>query len=188
MSELPNLPPISELNLQDYDTFKSSINILFEPSPPLATILYTFRPFESYASLIRAATKIIFESGSLTYEQKLEIINAHPRLGENRKNLSAMSLKEQGYSKASSGDSTEKPTDNSGEEVAVNEKLRELNEIYEQKHGFKFVLFVNGRTRKDVIPILEEKIRDGNREDELSRGLQDMMNIAVDRLKKLNRE
>ncbi|RHZ68899.1 hypothetical protein Glove_292g67 [Diversispora epigaea] len=190
MSELPSLPPISELNLQDYDTFKSSINILFEPSPPLAIILYNFRPFESYTSLISTATKKIFENGSLTYKQKLEIINAHPRLGENKKNLSTMSLKEQGYSKTSSNELNEevnKKTSNDLSEV-VNKKLRELNEEYEQKYGFKFVVFVNGRTREEIIPILEEKIKNGNKEDELNRGLEDMMKIAFDRLKKLNLE
>ncbi|CAG8433286.1 4167_t:CDS:1 [Diversispora eburnea] len=189
MSELPSLPPISELNLQDYNTFNSSINILFEPSPPLAIILYTFRPFESYTSLISTATKIIFENGSLTYKQKLEIINAHPRLGENKKKLSAMSLKEQGYSKTSSNELKEvnEKTSNVLDEV-VNKKLRELNEVYEQKYGFKFVIFVNDRTREEIIPILEEKIKNGNKEDELNRGLEDMMKIAFDRLKKLNLE
>ncbi|CAG8480924.1 13942_t:CDS:1 [Acaulospora colombiana] len=182
MSDSPTLPSIYELNSQDYDAFKYSINVLFEPAPPLVNVLYSLRPFDSYASLVSAATKIILDdNGPLTYQQKLEVINAHPRLGENKKNLSAMSLKEQGYTKM--GESVE----SSGVDD-VNKKLRELNTLYEEKYGFKFVIFVNGRSRDEIIPILKEKIENGNKEDELGRGLADMMNIASDRLRKLNKE
>ncbi|CAH1760826.1 8813_t:CDS:2 [Entrophospora sp. SA101] len=70
----------------------------------------------------------------------------------------------------------------------INSKLQELNSQYENKFGFKFVIFVNGRSRKELIPIIEEKIQNGDKDEELNRGLIDMMDIAMDRLKKLNCE
>ncbi|RIB17054.1 Oxo-4-hydroxy-4-carboxy-5-ureidoimidazoline decarboxylase [Gigaspora rosea] len=191
-SKSTTLPSITDLNSQSYDAFTSSINLLFEPAPPLATILYSCRPFTSYEHLISTATQIIFGNTNLqqlTFSQKLEVINAHPRLGENKKNLSALSLKEQGYlqNKNDTNDSSSSPATPllTNEDEIVNSKLQSLNQQYEQKFGFRFVIFVNGRSRKEIIPILEDKLQNGNQEDELNRGLLDMMNIASDRLKKL---
>ncbi|CAG8795882.1 28783_t:CDS:1 [Gigaspora margarita] len=203
-SNSTTLPSITDLNSQSYDAFNSYINLLFEPAPPLATILYSCRPFTSYEHLISTATQIIFgdiekrdtdySTGNtnlqqLTFSQKLEVINAHPRLGENKKNLSTLSLKEQGYiqNKNDTNDSSNSPATLllTNEDEIVNSKLQSLNQQYEQKFGFRFVIFVNGRSRKEIIPILEDKLQNGNQEDELNRGLLDMMNIASDRLKKL---
>ncbi|CAG8799398.1 24286_t:CDS:1 [Racocetra persica] len=196
------LPTITDLNSQPYDAFICSINLLFEPAPSLATILYSCRPFTSYKHLISTATQIIFggiekrdidhsedtNSQQLTLSQKLEVINAHPRLGENKQNLSTLSLKEQGYLKDDINGNNNSPVTPplADEDEIVNSKLQSLNQQYEQKFGFRFVIFVNGRSRKEIIPILEDKLQNGNREDELNRGLLDMMNIASDRLTKLN--
>ncbi|CAJ0746031.1 13040_t:CDS:2 [Entrophospora sp. SA101] len=171
-----NLPTISELNKLPYEEFVSSLNILFESAPPLAKHLYySSRPFTSYKSLITIA------------KEYLEIINAHPRLGDNRKNLSIMSLNEQGYNNNASSSENVNANVNE-EEDKINSKLQELNSQYENKFGFKFVIFVNGRSRKELIPIIEEKIQNGDKDEELNRGLIDMMDIAMDRLKKLNCE
>src|SRR5688572_6537228 len=91
-----NLPMISELNKLPYEEFVSSLNILFESAPPLAKHLYySSRPFTSYKSLITIAKEYVTSNNnnndddlSLSLSDKLEIINAHPRLGDNRKNLS----------------------------------------------------------------------------------------------------
>ncbi|CAG8519311.1 1337_t:CDS:1 [Cetraspora pellucida] len=195
------LPSITDLNSQPYEAFISSVNLLFEPAPPLATILYSCRPFTSYKHLISTATQIIFgdiekrdidysedtNPQQLTLSQKLEVINAHPRLGENKKKLSTQSLKEQGYLKNDINDNNSSSATLSltNDDEIVNLKLQSLNQQYEQKFGFRFVIFVNGRSRKEIIPILENKLQNGNREDELDRGLLDMMNIASDRLAKL---
>jgi 2-oxo-4-hydroxy-4-carboxy--5-ureidoimidazoline (OHCU) decarboxylase len=104
------------------------------------------------------------------------VINAHPRLGAARNTLSALSLKEQGYN----------TTQTATEDEKVNETLTNLNDQYETKFGFKFVIFVNGRKRKDILPIIEEKINgEYTKEQELQRGLKDMILIARDRLRKM---
>src|SRR6266498_1839539 len=179
---MSKLPTISELNGLSYDEFINTINTLFEPAPPLANALYSSRPFTSYTSLISSATNFI-RNTELPLSQKFEIINAHPRLGENKKNLSLLSLKEQGYL-----NSSQKKSNTISEDEIVNTILQELNNKYEEKFGFRFVIFVNGRSRKEIIPILQDKLANVNRDEELERGLLDMMNIAADRLKKLERE
>lgn len=48
-----------------------------------------------------------------------------------------------------------------------------------------FVVFVNGRSKEQIIPVLEQRLQNGSKEDELALGLSEMMAIARDRLKKL---
>src|SRR5256885_1860242 len=97
-----------------------------------------------------------------------------------------LSLKEQGYSTENNSNQSE--SDTVGEDEVIDTILQELNNKYEEKFGFRFVIFVNGRSRKEIIPILQDKLGNGNKDEELERGLLDMMNIATDRLKKLGRE
>src|SRR6266516_3068571 len=96
------IPHVSLLNSLTYSEFIASINTLFEPAPPLAQRLYAKRPFSSYDDLINIAESIVF-GNELSIEEKKEIVNAHPRLGEKKEKLSTFSLREQGYNDAGVG-------------------------------------------------------------------------------------
>ena len=61
------------------------------------------------------------------------------------------------------------------------EELEALNDAYERIFGFRFVIFVAGRPRSEIVPILETSLRD-ERISELRRGLDDVVYIAADRL------
>ncbi|KAK9766446.1 hypothetical protein K7432_004469 [Basidiobolus ranarum] len=165
-------PPISKLNGLPREDFLEAVNSLFEPAPPLAKILYEARPYLSYSGLLDFAQYVI--DHDLSEEDRILVVNAHPRIGAPPQGLSAHSIKEQGYDK--------KPTP---EEEQVNGRLGELNEEYEKKYGFKFVVFVNGRPRKEIIPVLEKRLQVGTKESELKLGLSEMLIIARDRLRKL---
>ncbi|MEA2652512.1 MAG: allantoinase, partial [Chloroflexota bacterium] len=70
----------------------------------------------------------------------------------------------------------------SGDDQAwVGEELTALNEAYESLFGFRFVVFVAGRPRADIIPILERSLH-ADRDEELRRGLDDVVLIASDRM------
>jgi 2-oxo-4-hydroxy-4-carboxy--5-ureidoimidazoline (OHCU) decarboxylase len=108
----------------------------------------------------------------LSDAERISVVNAHPRIGAPTQTLSALSAKEQGGAAASNVD------------PAVLQKLLELNEAYEKAHGFRFVVFVNGRSRAAIVPIMEARI--GNPTDrELDMAISEMMDIARDRLRKL---
>ncbi|KAJ3257321.1 hypothetical protein HK104_007039 [Borealophlyctis nickersoniae] len=64
-------------------------------------------------------------------------------------------------------------------------RLAELNEAYEKKFGFRFVVFVNGRSRDEIVSVLEHRLETGNAEKELMTGLREMVNIAWSRWGKL---
>jgi 2-oxo-4-hydroxy-4-carboxy--5-ureidoimidazoline (OHCU) decarboxylase len=91
----------------------------------------------------------------LPEEEKVEALAAHPRIGE--------ASREQ-----------------RGEEREVLAALERLNRAYEQKFGFRFVVFVDRRSRSQLVPILRERLT-RSREEELETGLGELAAIARDR-------
>ena len=66
-------------------------------------------------------------------------------------------------------------------EAWIGEELTALNEAYESLFGFRFVVFVAGRPRADIIPLIERALH-ADRDEELRRGLDDVVLIASDRM------
>jgi 2-oxo-4-hydroxy-4-carboxy--5-ureidoimidazoline (OHCU) decarboxylase len=100
---------------------------------------------------------------TLTEEEKLAALDAHPAIGQ-REGLSARSAAEQG----------------ADEDPAVVAELAELNRRYEERHGFRFVVFVNRRPKADIVPILRERL-ERTRGEELDTALHELVAIARDR-------
>ena len=55
-----------------------------------------------------------------------------------------------------------------------------LTRGYEDRFGFRFVVFVNRRSRAEILPVLRERLAH-TREQELETGLDDLVAIAQDR-------
>ena len=106
-----------------------------------------------------SAHKVI---ATLTEEEKLEALNAHPAIGA--KKLSGRSAAEQG-------------SDDDPETLA---ELERLNREYEESFGFRFVVFVNRRPKSEIVPILRERLR-RSREEELDTAVWELVAIAEDR-------
>jgi OHCU decarboxylase len=124
-------------------------------------------PFPNDAALVKRAAEIL---NALSEAEQIAVINAHPRIGERRDKLSVASFQEQGYD----GDTTPP-------EVFL--RLARLNEEYEQKFGFRFVVFVNRRSKEAIVPVLEARLR-GSRDEERRTALREIVAIAEDRLKR----
>jgi 2-oxo-4-hydroxy-4-carboxy--5-ureidoimidazoline (OHCU) decarboxylase len=67
-----------------------------------------------------------------------------------------------------------------GAEPEVLEELARLNDEYERRFGFEFVVFVDGRTRAELLPVLRERLG-RSRKEELETGLRALCAIARDR-------
>jgi 2-oxo-4-hydroxy-4-carboxy--5-ureidoimidazoline (OHCU) decarboxylase len=67
-----------------------------------------------------------------------------------------------------------------GAEPEVLEELARLNEEYERRFGFEFVVFVDGRTRTELLPVLRERLQ-RTRAEELETGLRELCAIARSR-------
>jgi 2-oxo-4-hydroxy-4-carboxy--5-ureidoimidazoline (OHCU) decarboxylase len=111
------------------------------------------------ANPLEAADDVI---ARLTEEEKLEALNAHPAIGARK--LSPRSAAEQG-------------ADDDPETLA---ELERLNREYEQRFGFRFVVFVNRRSKASIVPILRERL-ERTREEELDTALRELVAIARDR-------
>ncbi len=67
-----------------------------------------------------------------------------------------------------------------GEDPAVITELAYLNRVYEEKFSFRFVVFVAGRSRAELLPVLRERLK-RSRDEELETGLRELVAIAKDR-------
>lgn len=159
------LVPLSELNTLPPDAFATALEPLFESAPPLARGLYAARPFASYATLIDTAETLAF---SLPDAARVEVVNAHPRIGANPAHMSAQSAREQ-----SAG----------ADDPHIAAELARLNVEYEHHFGFRFVVFVNKRPRSAILELLRQRLTNP-REEELRTALSEMFAIARDRLAK----
>jgi len=98
----------------------------------------------------------------LPEDAQIEALNTHPRIGETAG--SERSALEQG----------------SDDDPALLAALRRLNASYEEKFGFRFVVFVNHRPRGEILSVLRERLQH-EREEELGTGLDELVAIALDR-------
>jgi 2-oxo-4-hydroxy-4-carboxy--5-ureidoimidazoline (OHCU) decarboxylase len=98
----------------------------------------------------------------LSEDEQVEALDAHPAIGARA--LSPRSAAEQG----SAGD------------PAVLSELAYLNQVYEEKFGFRFVVFVHGRSKREVLDVLRERLA-RTREEELDTGCRELVAIARDR-------
>ena len=137
----------------------TTIEEALEGSSPLAQKVKSAGPYRSNGELIAQMRAVL---AALTEEEKVATLNAHPRIGEEPRRLSARSLKEQG-------------ADQSAE-------LRRLNAEYERRFGFRFVVFVNRRPKTEIVAVLQARLR-RSREAEMEEGLRAIVDIAEDRLR-----
>ena len=68
----------------------------------------------------------------------------------------------------------------SGEDPTVITDLAYLNQVYEEKFGFRFVVFVDRRPHAELLPVLRERL-ERTREEELETGIRELVAIARDR-------
>jgi 2-oxo-4-hydroxy-4-carboxy--5-ureidoimidazoline (OHCU) decarboxylase len=98
----------------------------------------------------------------LPEDEVLEALSAHPAIGA--KGLSKQSAREQG----------------ADADAATDEQLASLNQAYEEKFGFRFVVFVNRRPKAAIVPIIRERLG-RTRQEELETALTELVAIARDR-------
>ncbi len=151
---------------------------LFERAPRFLARLDAAGPFDSMDDLFSAARRI---AHAMPEAEQIELIDAHPRLGAPPGTVSAMSYTEQGYDRETGTDrtATERAT---GTDLAA--ELERLNDAYEARHGFRYCVFVAGRTRGELLPGMAAAL-DHDRKAELHRALDAVVDIAIDRHAKL---
>jgi 2-oxo-4-hydroxy-4-carboxy--5-ureidoimidazoline (OHCU) decarboxylase len=95
-------------------------------------------------------------------DELLEALAAHPQIGA--KHLSDRSGREQG----------------AHADPAIETELAYLNQVYEEKFGFRFVVFVNRRPKSEILDVLRARL-ERDRDDELRTATAELVAIARDR-------
>ena len=158
---------VAELDSMPKAEFVAAAAPLFEGAPHFLDRLAGARPFGVPDELFRRARAIAL---SMPESEQIELIDAHPRLGAPPSSVSALSYSEQGYDV----ETTEAIAD-----------LERLNDLYEARFGFRFCVFVAGRSRAELVPVLEAALA-AERAAEIQRALGDVIAIAQDRYRTLS--
>ena len=145
-----------------------ALDASFERAPVLVERLRPLIPPGTAPEAVLAAARGVI--ASLDEPARIGILDAHPRIGADPAALSVLSRGEQG---AAAADTT-----------AAN--LARLNDDYERRFGFRFVVFVNGRNKADIVPVLRERLL-RTRDQELQRGVEEFLAISLDRLRRVER-
>lgn len=163
------LPPMRELDALGADGFIDALTPLFEDAPRFLDRIAADRPYGSYGSMLERARVI---ARTMPEDAQIELLAAHPRIGADPASVSSLSFREQGYDR------------DAGPEPDLGQRLDALNQAYEERFGFPFVVFVGGRSRPAIADLMQERLV-ASKEEEKARALDDVVSIADDRLRNL---
>ncbi len=168
-------PSVPELDALAADAFVVAVAPLFEGAPRFLARLAAARPFGDAAGLFTRARTI---AHAMPEPEQLELIDAHPRLGA----PPGPSPPSRSSSRATTGLPPTRPPRRSAARVA--DALADLNAAYEARFGFRYCVFVAGRSRADLIPGLRTAL-EADRASEIARAIDAVVDIAMDRYAKL---
>ena len=142
--------------------------LLLEGVPGFVARLRAAAPGAELEELLDRAENVAL---SMPENEQIALLNAHPRIGAAPGSVSALSYREQGY-------------DRDPGTTELQARLDRLNDEYERRFGFRFVVYVAGRSRAEIADVMERQL-DADRESEKERALRDVVAIARDRLSRL---
>jgi 2-oxo-4-hydroxy-4-carboxy--5-ureidoimidazoline (OHCU) decarboxylase len=145
------------------DAIRGRLAAVFERAPRLAAAL-RHADADTPRAIIAKARRAL---EGMTETEQIALLDAHPRIGADPASLSLHSRREQ-------GDATD---------ITTLRELTALNDAYETKFGFRFVVFVAGRSKQEIVPVLRARLAN-TRETELKAGLDEFFAISLDRLER----
>lgn len=199
-------PSVADLDSLPAEAFASEMAPLVEGAPAFLEAMAAARPFETDERLVAVAFDV---AHALPEEGRVQLVDAHPPIGAAAGSVSELSYVEQGYAQTQVAIASAPEADEDGDGVyedealfsdaelaeqaaqlraaelrRADEELAMLNELYQQRFGFRYVVFVAGRPRDEIVPLLEHALV-SDREVELRRAVDDAIFIAGDRLRRL---
>jgi 2-oxo-4-hydroxy-4-carboxy-5-ureidoimidazoline decarboxylase len=171
---------IDRLDVVAPGAFAAAVAPLFEGARGFLGRLAVARPFGSVEGFFDTARRI---AHAMPVEEQIELIDAHPRLGASPRSVSALSFAEQGYDREGTErapETTEAPGTERAPGTTVAAELERLNDAYEARFGFRYCVFVAGRSRAALLPELAAAL-EADRAAELARALDAVVDIARDR-------
>lgn len=173
-------PPIEVLDALTAAGFAAATAPLFEGAPRFLARLAAARPFGSIDALFERAREIAYAT---PLDEQIELIDAHPRLGAPPATVSGLSFVEQGYERDAAtavGRGAAHDAARDAERRRVAAELDRLNAAYEVRFGFRYCVFVAGRSRAELLPGMVAALH-ADRVSEIARALDAVIDIARDR-------
>ncbi|MEO8437246.1 MAG: 2-oxo-4-hydroxy-4-carboxy-5-ureidoimidazoline decarboxylase [Chloroflexota bacterium] len=175
-------PSAADLSIDRLDViapgaFAAAVAPLFEGARGFIGRLAMARPFGTVDGLFASAREIV---RAMPRDEQIELIDAHPRLGAPPASVSTLSYVEQGYGRAGSADETAAADAAEAQRAHVATELERLNTAYEARFGFRYCVFVAGRSRAELLPELAAAL-ELDRDTEIERALEAVVDIAHDR-------
>jgi 2-oxo-4-hydroxy-4-carboxy--5-ureidoimidazoline (OHCU) decarboxylase len=175
MHNAPSIPSLDALNAMSADEFTTVMGPLVEGARGFLSQLAAARPFTSDAAMVDAMHEV---ASAMAESDQVELLQAHPRIGGDPAEMSVLSTAEQDAEEEVAAELAAEEAARIGEELAM------LNDLYEGRFGFRYVVFVAGRPKAAIVPLIEHALRN-DRDAELRRAVHDAIYIAGDRLARL---
>ncbi|WP_086933566.1 2-oxo-4-hydroxy-4-carboxy-5-ureidoimidazoline decarboxylase [Agarilytica rhodophyticola] len=162
-NEILNIDEVNKLSVDDaYNMFFNCCHC-----QKWANLMVDARPFSSSQVLLEYATS---SWSTASEEEILEAFLGHAKIGDLNALRDKYASAEQGQIKQTSD--------------AVLQELKQLNDDYENKFGFIFIVCASGKPAEYMLDILRQRIQN-SRSEELNNGAGEQNKITHIRLKKL---
>jgi 2-oxo-4-hydroxy-4-carboxy-5-ureidoimidazoline decarboxylase len=125
---------LADLNEMSQETFVTVLGDIFEDTPAIAQKAWNRKPFQSIDDLHQSMVDVV---KSLTKEEQLALIKAHPDLGSKAK-MAEASVQEQ------AGVGLDRLTPDEYN------RIHSLNQAYKDKFGFPFIVAVKNHTQASI--------------------------------------
>lgn len=156
---------LSEINNMDRDAFVAALGEVFEDTPAIADKTWYKKPFADLEQLHQSMVDVVKKMNDL---EQLKLIRSHPDLGSKAK-MAEASIKEQ------AGAGLNRLT---YEEF---DRFQILNQNYQQKFGFPFIIAVKNQTKSNILDAFEFRLQNAI-ESEREQALLEIFQIAKFRL------
>jgi 2-oxo-4-hydroxy-4-carboxy-5-ureidoimidazoline decarboxylase len=133
---------LNELNQMSQEEFVAVLGAVFEDTPAIAEKAWSKRPFTDVAQLHQSMMATVKD---LSLEEQLALIKAHPDLGSKAK-MAQASVTEQ------AGVGLDKLTPD------LSDRFLALNQAYQEKFGFPFIIAVKNLTVSDILDAFERRL------------------------------
>lgn len=137
---------LDDLNQLDRDAFIERLGGIFEHSPWVAARVVAQRPFASIDALHAAMCAVVDAASA---EEQLALIRAHPQLAGKAAIRNALTAASRNEQRGAGLDQC------SADEFV---RISELNDAYQQRFGFPFILAVRGHDRDSIIANMAQRL------------------------------
>ena len=158
----------NDLNILNRDKFISLFGVIFEKTQWIAEKLLEHKPFKDKKDLIYKMFQIYDAAEKIKI---LGILKSHPKLAV-EKNLTKHSSMEQSHANLKNCT------------VEEYDEFKKLNDEYEKKFGFPFIIAVKGKDKIEILNIFRQRINN-DVELEFKEAKSQVKRIALFRLNEL---